>query len=361
MAQIKGNLADGATYWQYDDGNYQRDLDHKYLLYTQKSMEGCIPLATYEICRSYAGKEKMTPEQWKRDKRELVWHYEDLQTDQKKFSLPFNYKKISDSIRTYGFFYFEKFNLPHHCCTWLDCATNMKVTFHKKTDEEKPWINFTEGGLKEHFGDHFPIAPSLNREGHLYSTFLPPLLRRIMKNRDEIVQNSQNAFQDDWVFRMKDLISDSISLIDITLNSLYIKAEYNPTPKWHFDKDKLGTRVNRRLRDKLSWVHKITGNQLNIEKEKDALEAFKNLRNHFSHFDPPCFVITIEEITQVLNQVMEIGIILVKIRQSLGVISSIELINFILQKKVIFNHEPEFGSRVPMTGTEGYITSTWPF
>jgi hypothetical protein len=155
-------------------------------------------------------------------------------------------------------------------------------------------------------------------------------------------------------------VADCISLVDITLNSLYIKAQYKPLPQWKFDLDKLGSRINRRMNDKLKWVYQITGNLLNIEAEQDALENFRILRNHFTHFDPPCLVITLEEIATILNQVMEIGIILVKIRQALGTVSSLELINFILQKRVQFNHEPAFSTRVAAADNEGYISSTWP-
>lgn len=352
-------MVDGAILLEYAEGNYQRNTAHKYIAYTPKCLEGYLPVAGYEVCRSYGGKIKLTSEQWKHEKKTIIHNYTDINTNENKASLPFNYKLITDSIRKNGFFIPQSFNLPNNVCTWMDCATNMKVTFHKTANNDKPWISFVEGSLNEHYGENFPIKPKLQREGHLYSTFLPTLLHRIVKKRDFIIQNSNLAFNDEWIFEIKDLIIDCISLIDITLNCLYLKAEYSPHSKWKFNKEKLGSRVNRRINDKLKWVYQITGNPLNIESEREALDNFRIMRNHFNHFDPPCFVITLEEVTTILNQVMEIGMILIKIRQAIGNISSVSLINFILQKKVVFVSEKEFTTRSPHND-DGYFTSVWP-
>jgi hypothetical protein len=358
MPNIKVDGKDGVIFIEFANGNYSRNKNHHYIQYSSKPIEGYLPEAAYEICRMYGGNQNK--QQWKKEKRTFTLSYDDLKTMEKKESIPYNYNLISNQLRKSGFFKLGQFNFPNSCCSWLDCATNMKVTFHKKVENgEKPWINFGEGGLNESFGENFPIKPIIKREGHIYSTFLPALMRRIIKKRDEIIQNSFLAFTDDWIFDIKDLIIDSISLVDITLNTIYIKAQYNPNPKWKFDFNKLGTRMNRRLKDKLKWIYQITGNSINIEKEKQALENFRVLRNHFNHFDPPCFALTLEETTTILNQIMEIGMILVKIRQAINVPSSVELVNFILQKKVYFNPEQEFLIRSPAVKEDGYLTSIW--
>ena len=165
----------------------------------------------------------------------------------------------------------------------------------------------------------------------------------------------------DWIFDLRSLINDSISLVDITLNQFYIKAEYDPLTNWHFDKLSVGERHGRRLNDKLNWICKITGNSIDIQSEVKSLNSLRRLRNHLMHFDPPSLVITIEEATIWLNQIIDIGIILIKIRKAIGAEISMDLVNFILQKEAVFQPRNLLGKRIELnTGIAGYYSSVWP-
>jgi hypothetical protein len=62
------------------------------------------------------------------------------------------------------------------------------------------------------------------------------------------------ALTTEWFLDLRTLVSDTVSLVEITLNQLYLKAEYDPLPGWKFDREKLGNRHGRRFKDKLAWV-----------------------------------------------------------------------------------------------------------
>ncbi len=57
MAGISTKMENGVIYVEYQEKGYTRDPNHKYLAYNSKPLEGYIPMAGYEICRSYAGTE----------------------------------------------------------------------------------------------------------------------------------------------------------------------------------------------------------------------------------------------------------------------------------------------------------------
>ncbi len=79
------------------------------------------------------------------------------------------------------------------------------------------------------------------------------------------------------------------------------------------------------------------------------------------HFDPPSLVILLEEVAPWLNQIIDIGFFLMKMREAMGIDLSEHLINFILQKEILFNPEPHFAKRLPLNSrTSGYLSSCWP-
>jgi len=165
----------------------------------------------------------------------------------------------------------------------------------------------------------------------------------------------------EWVFDLRTLISDVISLVEITLHQIYTKAEYDPLPGWKFDKTKLGEKHGRRITDKLKWIGQITGKPLDDARDEViSLNNLRCIRNHMMHFDPPCLVVPLEEVGVWLNQVLDIAFLLQKIRSKLGVSISSELANFMLQKDVVFTPEPSFQARLPIDSIKtGYLSSYW--
>lgn len=300
----------------------------------------------------------MSLAKWRKENQTWQVNYE-FPPGHKKISKPVNYRLFSDSIRETGIFDPSYFHLPVLECAWLDFSNGMKLDFYMQ--DETGEFGLATGDLQaHHFGDKYPIKPILKREGLLYPTIQPQLIQRIIKKRTELILNSNKALSDDWVFDLRNLISDVISLVDIAFNQLYVKAEFDPLPGWNFNRDKLGERHGRRLNDKIKWVFQIAGNNLNIETERNSLESLRMLRNHLMHFDPPSLVITIEEAAIWLNQIIDIGKIIVKIRKAIGVDTSCDLLNFLLQKEAIFIPVEQSKRRPLIVGiNENYASSTW--
>jgi len=334
------------------------DMGHKYIIFSDKPLTGANTEAGFVIITYFFGNKK-SRKKWYKDKNGYNINWSD-NNGNKKISKPINYLIIAKHIRENGSFNSREFNLPDIECYWLDKSVDISINFHKFDTGSKEALTIEDGTPSKQFGDKYPIKPRLDREGHFFTTFQPQLIRRIIHNRTALVENSNNALHYDWILDLRALINDTISLIEITLNQIYIKAQFDPLPDWNFSPDKLGEKHGRRLNDKLKWVRQISGNNLDIEAERDSLDKLRKLRNHFNHFDPPSLVVTLEEATTWLNQIIDIGFILVKIRKTMRLEISAHLLNFILQKKAIFNPEPAFIERMVLNSEKnGYLSSTW--
>ena len=331
---------------------------HKYIILDDKLKTGVISEMSYCII-NYFFENYQSRNNWKKDKKLYTVGWKDKKNKSKK-SIPLNYRMISEHIRENTFFNPDFFNLPELECYWLDNSVNISIDFHK-FDSDKGSAAFIEDGTpKRQFGIDYPIVPRIDREGHIFSTFQPQLMSRIIKSRNELIENSNKALQQNWILDLRSLINDTISLLEITLNQIYIKAQYSPLQNWIFNKEKLGEKHGRRLNDKLKWVRQISGNNLDIEMEIDSLNSLRELRNHFNHFDPPSLVVTLEEATKWLNQIIDVGVILYKIRKTMNIKISTQLINLLLQRIALFNPEPSFRKRIPLTSKiNGYHSSTW--
>jgi hypothetical protein len=331
---------------------------HQYIILSDKPRPGSISEASL-LVSNQAFNKKMSIAQWRKDKQLYNIHGKDIANNDIT-SLPINYLEIAKFIRENGHFDSEIFKLPVFKCFWLDSTLEAKINWHTH-DTEEEILTIADGFTKQIYGEDYPITPKLTREGHTYTSLQPQLLERVIRYRIKLINNSVDALTDDWFFDLRTLISDTISLIEITLHQIYIMAQYNPLPGWKFDLDKLGVRHGRKFEDKLGWIYKISGNHLNAELYVGSVNNLRELRNHMMHFDPPSLVITIEEATNWLNQIIDVGWLLIKIRKAMGAELSVPLINFILQKEAIFNPEPHFANRLPIgSGNGDYKSSTWP-
>ncbi|WP_343532626.1 hypothetical protein [Pedobacter sp.] len=108
-------------------------------------------------------------------------------------------------------------------------------------------------------------------------------------------------------------------------------------------------------------IYQIGGRPFNIEAEQHSIESLRVLRNHLMHFDPPSLVITLEEVTIWFNQIIDIGKVLIKMRQALGIEVSEILLNFVLQEEAIFI-APDSSARKPLQldSGDGYQSLVWP-
>lgn len=339
--------------------NYVRTpAGHKYILFSDKPKKGIITEVGFTVISHFFSNNK-SRKKWYKDIKHYNINWQD-NTGNKKVSKPINYLIIAKSMREQGTFNPKDFNLPDLECYWLDKSVDVSINFHKFDVGSSETLTMADGTPAQQFGDKYPIKPRLDREGHFFTTFQPQLLRRIISNRTLLIEKSDNALHYDWVLDLRTLVNDTISLLEITLNQIYIKAQFDPLPDWTFDTEILGGKHGRRLIDKLKWVRQISGNNLNIESERNSLDRLRELRNHFNHFDPPSLVVTLEEATDWLNQIIDIGLILFKIRKTMNLQISTPLINFLLQKEATFNPEPAFTDRRPLNSQKnGYLSSTW--
>jgi hypothetical protein len=329
---------------------------HKYILMSDHPKKGSNTEAGFHII-DFLFHNNKSRNKWYNDKQLYLINGSD-KGGKPITSKPLNYLEIAQYIREHGNFNTEYFNLPLIQCFWLDFSLDTKINFHMVDKSES--LGIEDGVPQQLYGKNYPIKPKLTREGSSYTTLQPQLLDRIMRLRSELILNSDHALEDDWFFNLRTLINDTISIIEITLNQFYIKAEYDPLPTWKFDKKAVGEKQGRRFDDKLGWIYKITGNHLGAEEYLKSCKNLRELRNHMMHFDPPSLIITIEEATIWLNQIIDIGYLLIKIRKAIGAEISLKLINFILQKEAIFNPDIHFLKRLPLgSGNSDYASSTW--
>jgi hypothetical protein len=336
-----------------------RNKSHKYFQFEDKRPEGRIPYATLILIELYIRSKKQTANQWKADKSLSVVNWE--KNGKKVISEPINYSVILNHIKRHGQFNPSSLNLPYISEQFIDVTTAFGVTSHFLIDDTKPQNHYQMWNDQMFLGAKYPITPKLNREGILVSSFFDAFVRRIIQNRISLVETSNNFFTFEWLFLFKDLVNDSISSIEIVLHLIYNKAQFDPLPSWSFDEQKLGSKYGRRFKDKLKWVYQISGNTLNIEKHQKSLFWLQELRNHLNHFDPPSFCMTMEECVATLNAVVDIGMIHLIMRKTLGLGVSISLINLVLQPMIIFKPEEKFLKRAPLDiQNEGYNTCRWP-
>ena len=338
---------------------YEQIPNHKYIKSLEAPKKGLISVLNKNIIEHYSGSQKST-KSWRKDRNQfyVTWA---TKNGNEKISSPINYLIIGKHLRENQGFFPSKLGLPDIECFWLDKSVDVSINFHKSELQKGNALTIKDGTPQVQFGDAYPIKPNLDREGHFFTTLQPQLINRVIKNRNKLIKTSDEALHYDWVMDLRTLINDVISVLEITLTQVYIKAQYSPLEHWDFDFKKLGNKNGRRLMDKLKWIRLISGKNLDIENEAKSLDNLREIRNHFNHFDPPSLVVTLEEAATWLNQVLDIGVILYKIRCTLNVETSTHLINYLLQPEVVFHPEEAFkNNRLPLDGQKtGYKSSTW--
>ncbi|MCP4551855.1 MAG: hypothetical protein GY834_07420 [Bacteroidetes bacterium] len=276
--------------------------------------------------------------------------------NQKQISDEINYDKILKHISENHFFDHKKFNLPEIKDTWLDGSFNIALQNHFVGSDNDPVKIIPNMSL----GENFPLKPTLDREGIIFNSFQLALTSRIVDLHKKLVESSDEFSEPEWLFDFITMISACISLVDITLNHLYVKAQYDPFEGWVFDEEKLGNRINRRMKDKLKWIYCITGNPLdNIQKEMSSFKILKSIRNHTQHFDPPCFGFTLEEAATWFNMVKDVGILILEIRNRINSTLNTDLIKLILLPDVLFEGDVVFNRQRKEHKNTGYQTTIW--
>ncbi len=325
-----------------------RSEKHKYLKFSDNPKAGSTSyVGFYLVDKFLSPKLRQSRKKWKSDRKEYIidWHFDGGGQEESK---PLSYLLFTKYIRENGKFDTRNFNLPSASCFWMDGLFSIGMDYHR-LDTSPDGLMMIDSTPQEQFGENYPIEPSIDREGVIYSSFNNNLYERIIAERIKLVETSDEFSLDGkWVFELRGVIGDVISLVEITLNQFYIKAQYDPLDGWYFDKDIVGEKHGRRFNDKLKWVYQITGNHINVEKYIENFNFLRKLRNHFTHFDPPSLAITIEEMALWLNYVVEAGYILIQLRKAMGAEISERELNFILQKEIEFVPKKEYTKRLPL-------------
>lgn len=207
-------------------------------------------------------------------------------------------------------------------CDWMDYSLNFNSVDFKA-------ISFIELDLKNVFGKTNTNKWTLTEPTIFIPTFFNALSKHIIRKRDYLVSNSNEMLNQEWLLELRSFISDTISILDITLNRIHYKAEYDKPNNWTFNNEKLGDR-NGRLMDKLKWIKQITNSGLpDISTEKKALKRLKELRNQLTHFDPPFIQLKLSEMETIINDTIEVFKLAYKIRKTIDIELSPFLINLL--------------------------------
>jgi hypothetical protein len=331
--------------------NSEIDPNHKYIVATNSYYGENKDHVIFHILDQYCGNIHAIRLKWRKDKQPYFCNFKGENGSWKSKAI--NFHILNNYINTNRIFKFSDFDFPNNNCDWLDYSIDMTLNFMHKDG-----IGVQDFSRKQFFGIN--IIPQLDREGHIISTLLPQLTLRVVNKRNQLIQNSNMVLTIDWLLDFKDLVNDSISLIDIFLMQLHTKAKHAPEKYWNFDEEKIGSKMGRRLEDKLKWVKLITNKNLDIEKERKDFKTLRELRNHLNHFDPPSFCASIEELAEWLNMILSISTILFKMRKCVGAVLSEELMTLMIQPIVRFEPQKVFSDRYPQPKAKsGYNTSIW--
>jgi hypothetical protein len=211
----------------------------------------------------------------------------------------------------------------------------------------------------------FPISPLLDREGGVANVLMNVVQNNILDLTRLLVTSSAqscSSMGSSWFNSFRMLLNEVVSSVDITLHMVWFLAKYRGTNLgWKFDEAALGPRHGVRLKDKFSWIHKITGRPLdNAPTEIRHFISLKDLRNHLNHFDPPCFGYTMDEMAQWLNKVRHVGVLHWRIREKLGFQLSNSIVEMVLLPNIEFSPKPGSERRPPNDGPVGYASCQWP-
>ncbi|MCP4607022.1 MAG: hypothetical protein GY847_42000 [Proteobacteria bacterium] len=245
---------------------------------------------------------------------------------------------------------------------WMEKSIVASMGFYAPGNQPDPPSLTTN--FPSTLGDKFPLSPKIDREGIAFSSFQTVVLKTIISSRKRLVENSLGMLSLDkqWFQDLITYLNSCVSIVEMTLHQIYYKGKYDGDEMgWNFDENNVGSPVNRRLTDKINWIHQITGKKLdNIASELQAFKSLKRVRNHLSHFDPPVFACSIEDVASWLNKAADIGRLIRTIRRSVRGQLSPKLIELILLPDVKYIPRDPGKSRLPQQPGMGYDSCVWP-
>jgi len=179
---------------------FERPVNHKYVIYCEKPPTGFISQAAELLTKTYFDPVLQQPiKKWRTDRTAYKLHWNREKDGAKMTSENLNYLIIAEELRSNGKFDCEKYNLQTPGCQWLDATLDMSQNYHFFDPGSANALLIHDGITKQQYGDNYPINPKLDREGHIFTTFQPALLKRIIRQRKFLVENSDKALFSDCV------------------------------------------------------------------------------------------------------------------------------------------------------------------
>jgi hypothetical protein len=274
-------------------------MPHQFLTYDLTPNEVLLRTLTIDVLNFYLNSNINSKKKWLKVKP-FTYTYTTPGDGKKETSRPLSYEIIYNELKSNSYLDTFKLNLPPMQCHWLDYSLKYNLNFHPH-----PGLDFFEIDLKEIYGTANPVSTTITEPTIFVTSMMATLFRHIVTKRSELVHNSSELFRLEWLIDFRNLIADTISLIDITFNRIHYRAEFDKPTTWTFNKADVGERFGRRIMDKIRWIHLITGNTLpTIANEKTALNNLKELRNQLMHFDPAHFEIKLRELPKYFNDII---------------------------------------------------------
>ena len=260
-------------------------------------------------------------------------------------SLEFRFDDLVSHIQLSRDFNSSCFGLPAQNSFWLDSSPSISLEGPLRVVESREPLKL----LSVPLGKDFKIQPVIDRAGVAFATCQPLLQENILTSFNRLVMNSNEALElgkGDWFHNLRMMITDCVSLVDISLHQLYYKARFDPT--------KVSKKDGMRIREKFCWVYQITGMKLDdVAGERKSFNLLKSIRNHLNHFDPPYFAFLLQEVADWMNRVSDIGTLLWKIRERMQEPVNRELVRMIALPIVEFNpkfEEPQLNLKTELVG-----------
>lgn len=303
----------------------------------------------------YSG-ESLSATQWR--KRGTFQRKEVLKKGGELVSRPLGYSVLTELLTTSRLFDHRALRLTPPESPWLDKTIGMSLSAPIATNDGTT----IKIQVLTELGKNFPLTPTLDREGWVYTSLQQATLRRIKELRDQAVASSALFQEDVWFSGLRALVGDSISLIDMTLHQLYYKAKYDPLPGWVFDQSRLNSVAplkGGRLRAKFGRVFAITGVHASLNREMSAFNRLRHLRNHLQHWDPPCIAFTMEDAARWLNDVVVCATINWRLRQVVRAPPCEPLIALLLSPRARFTAKLPEKPRESQSDSVGYASVIW--
>jgi hypothetical protein len=136
-------------------------------------------------------------------------------------SKPMTLRELEQHLRFNSAFRFEQFDLYDPGCPWLDDQVIIANEVRILSEKDGPAGSIA---LPTKLGSAFPITPSISREGWGISSFQRAIAKRVRDLWQRLLDRSDRFFDYDWLQDLRALVSECVSLIDITLNQTYWKA-----------------------------------------------------------------------------------------------------------------------------------------